>query len=725
MAAKKIVYSSALATVVAVLIYLSSIPGVRITTSGDITCSVCTSYFNITSSNYSLKFYKFDQRLTFSPEIKNYTIYRYTYGKWRETKFPINMTKGTLYQFKLVGYKFNPSDKIKWAISSGDANVDPYWLAIEGKGGGVMLREYQTLTYGIVEEDPNYDLKINDLHETEKGCLYLDASLGLKKHPTGLSANFTTYNISSIETNIPFKINNYTVLLTLSNTSTLSTKQISPNFEICNIGNVTEIAPFTISLGSATTSVVAWFNANLEIYNGRINITLRPSWGTVVSLIDTNRTQWVRTSSAASDYGQIYGTDIAPRTQPFVGSLVSGAAPNYGAYVNTTLRINTPPMVWTYSRGNITQQNQKTQANNSNTQEFIILSGEDFFYRRVYLSSNTSANYSSDSSAFIEGNTINNATSRNFTVASCGAGQDMATINSTYLGDMGYILYNLKGNSDLYTVVGSSMNTSARGMYRFMCENDTKYNIMYHGYWGGSSKWLKSQPNNTLVNYRISFVPRVQMDFTGSGGSGLYNNLTRSKSILIGTSTITNRTSGCIQGMFGLNTSDFFTCNGLESNGVWALNVTIAPNANITGGRIYLNIGNLTWMPYQQIFIYNSSSAVPVANQLGLHLANETGTWVYVNDANMTKNGNATINAGTYNYTGIVNTGNTGFLMILQADAYASTNLIIQNVTMAVTGTTTTTTTTIPANCWTYDNVNHVLIIPSGCVYHNDTVGII
>jgi hypothetical protein len=133
LAAKKIVYSSALATVVAVLIYLSSIPGVKIKTSGDITCAgtivdPCISYFNITSSNYSLKFYKFDQRLTFSPEIKNYTIYRYTYGKWRETKFPINMTKGTLYQFKIIGYKINPSDKIKWAISSGDAEIDPYWL---------------------------------------------------------------------------------------------------------------------------------------------------------------------------------------------------------------------------------------------------------------------------------------------------------------------------------------------------------------------------------------------------------------------------------------------------------------------------------------------------------------------------------------------------------------------------------------------------------------------
>jgi hypothetical protein len=45
--------------------------------------------------------------------------------------------------------------------------------------------------------------------------------------------------------------------------------------------------------------------------------------------------------------------------------------------------------------------------------------------------------------------------------------------------------------------------------------------------------------------------------------------------------------------------------------------------------------------------------------------------------------------------------------------------------TTTTSTTSTTTTTTIPANCWTYDNVNHVLIIPSGCVYHNDTVGII
>lgn len=715
--------------------YLSTIQGVTIKTSGDITCrgdstDPCVFYFNITSSVYSLKFYNFTQKLRFSPDVKNYNIYRLSsIGKWYSTKFPINMTKGTLYQFKIIGYKNNPTDTVKWGISSGDADVDPVWKGIETPNGGLMTREYQTLDYSVIEQDPKYDLVINDLHKTNKDCLYLDASMGLKKAPT-LSINSTSYNISSSESNVPLKINNYTVLLTLSNTSTLSTKQISPNFEICNIGNVTEIAPFMITLGNSTTQVVAWFNANLEIYNGRINITISTSWGTAVGLIDTNRTAWTN----AASYGA-YMTDIAPRTQPFVGGLASATAPNYGALANTTFRINTPPMVWTYSIGNKTLQNQKTEANNSDVQEFVILSGEDFFYRRVYLSSNTSANYSSDYSSFLLASTINNATSRNFSVSTCGAGNDIMTQNGSYTGDIGYTLYNLGGNSDQYIFVGSSMNTSAKGMYRFMCENDTKVLVMYHGYWGGSSKWLKSMPNNTLINYRIGFNPRNRMDFTGSGGSGLWYNVTRYKSILIGTSTITNRTAGCIQGMFNLNTSDFFTCNGLESNGVWALNVTIAPNTNVTGGRIYLNIGNFTRIPYQQIFIYNSTIGVPTSNQLGLHLANETGTWVYVNDANMTKGGNATINAGTYNYTGIIN-DNNGISLILQADAYASTNLLIQNTSIAAgttttststtstsTTSTTSTTTTIPTNCWTQQP--SVLIIPSGCVYHNDTVGII
>jgi len=196
LAAKKIVYSSALATVVAVLIYLSSIPGVRITTSGDITCSVCTSYFNITSSNYSLKFYKFDQRLTFSPEIKNYTLYRYTYGKWRETKFPINMTKGTLYQFKIVGYKFNPSDTIKWGVKSGDAEIDPYWLG-EKEIKPTNIHTFIEPKY-INSFSVSYDNGLKAVANDSKGQ-YLIKLKAFIENNLGIRQNYTLQT-----TNIPF-----------------------------------------------------------------------------------------------------------------------------------------------------------------------------------------------------------------------------------------------------------------------------------------------------------------------------------------------------------------------------------------------------------------------------------------------------------------------------------------------------------------------------------------
>lgn len=138
MVTKKILVGSAAVgvSIVSLLLYLSTIPGVSIQASEDIRCAgtpvdPCVSYFNITSTNYTLKFYNSTSRLSFSPQIKNYTIYRFVNSRWREVAFPINMTKGILYRFKLVGYKVNPSDTVKWGVRSGDVEIDPYWLGTE------------------------------------------------------------------------------------------------------------------------------------------------------------------------------------------------------------------------------------------------------------------------------------------------------------------------------------------------------------------------------------------------------------------------------------------------------------------------------------------------------------------------------------------------------------------------------------------------------------------
>ena len=122
-------------TIVAILAYLMTIQGVTITGSGDISCAgtladPCISYFNVTSANYTLKFFNITkwQKLDFSPQIKDYQIYKLTStGKWSKTDFPINMTKGVLYQFKIVGYKYREWDNVKWGVGIGDAYLDPWW----------------------------------------------------------------------------------------------------------------------------------------------------------------------------------------------------------------------------------------------------------------------------------------------------------------------------------------------------------------------------------------------------------------------------------------------------------------------------------------------------------------------------------------------------------------------------------------------------------------------
>jgi len=142
---KKIILGTSLTTVLGILIYLSTLQGVSITTSGDIKClgtldNPCISYFNITSNYYTLKFFNTsNQKLSFSPEVKDYKIYRFTYGKWKEINFPINMTKGVKYQFKIMGYKNNPYQNIKWNIDFGDTMIDPWWNATFTKRSNITI----------------------------------------------------------------------------------------------------------------------------------------------------------------------------------------------------------------------------------------------------------------------------------------------------------------------------------------------------------------------------------------------------------------------------------------------------------------------------------------------------------------------------------------------------------------------------------------------------------
>lgn len=112
--------------------------------SNNIVCAEdCEGYFNITSNLYTYYLYnKGDVKLSFSPEIKRYTLCikdgRYKYGKcgagWRELdlvtpfyykyKYVLKMPKGKKMQFKLIGVK-EWNQTIKWGADA--FNLDPVW----------------------------------------------------------------------------------------------------------------------------------------------------------------------------------------------------------------------------------------------------------------------------------------------------------------------------------------------------------------------------------------------------------------------------------------------------------------------------------------------------------------------------------------------------------------------------------------------------------------------
>lgn len=132
--------------------YLAYIGAIVITAnSGDMTCAgtiedPCYAYINFTAKEdiyiYPLDYDPWgrDFIVQFEPEIKDWKLQRSWGSSWRtinlsktwnkNTKYAIKFAKGQDYQVRVVGYKHNPSDNIKWAVNYGDREyLDPAWNA--------------------------------------------------------------------------------------------------------------------------------------------------------------------------------------------------------------------------------------------------------------------------------------------------------------------------------------------------------------------------------------------------------------------------------------------------------------------------------------------------------------------------------------------------------------------------------------------------------------------
>lgn len=81
----------------------------------------------------------------FEPTPKEAVLQRSWGSSWRtidlskpwstKVKYAIKFSKGKTYNLRIIGYKNNPNDVIKWGFGSDefgvDAYIDPYWLSID------------------------------------------------------------------------------------------------------------------------------------------------------------------------------------------------------------------------------------------------------------------------------------------------------------------------------------------------------------------------------------------------------------------------------------------------------------------------------------------------------------------------------------------------------------------------------------------------------------------
>ena len=207
------------ATIIGLLAILASMLGVSINSDGDKICDgtiedPCISYFNVTNWNYRSKYiYNYDNvQMDFSPEIKSYKLYVKYYGRWRFTNFTMatrlgNIPESRKYvfvfprystkEFKLVGYKNDPLDTIKWGFGVDKSYLDPTWHSInisKIKGNCVNHTQntYHIVTYNYTCQTDNFDYQQNPY---KYAWCYEDNPLGNGTYPIVFKHTFYRGNL--------------------------------------------------------------------------------------------------------------------------------------------------------------------------------------------------------------------------------------------------------------------------------------------------------------------------------------------------------------------------------------------------------------------------------------------------------------------------------------------------------------------------------------------------
>lgn len=193
--------------------------------SGDMICAgtvddPCYAYINFTA-NLDIYVYPTDEVAWnfYTDKLPKKIIMQRSWGMgWRtiylnktwskRTKYAIKFSKGRSYQLRFIGYKFNPTDTIKWGFSE----IDPYWFGTEEK----PIRKIGTFILSPSAEEicdkEGCGLNIHEpdkyQHPISKEWIEGDLDDFLKVELDGLTIKITYFNITArlhpfITTKIP------------------------------------------------------------------------------------------------------------------------------------------------------------------------------------------------------------------------------------------------------------------------------------------------------------------------------------------------------------------------------------------------------------------------------------------------------------------------------------------------------------------------------------------
>lgn len=328
----KRIYLGIGATLIGLFSILSFI-GLQITdVSGDIVCAgteadPCISYFDVINPTAkSVYIYNYDEvELEFSPDIERYELYVKYYGKWHYTNFTKETRFGNIpadrkysfvfprystKHFKLVGYKNNPEDDVKWGVCTSGAYLDPLWEGIEVdkietvKATGIQVTTtdswYTTIT---LDTENLYDVESAeyDGHEFKiilkvNSSAISNAESKIPKEPQG-KGEIIPLSLTEVKDNLKIKVSDY------KRSKLLATKDLYSDYN-----PTTGKKNYTVSMPAKYNILLA--DGNISV-NDRREVTLKLGDESIYIVATLGTDLKVVQTATSNDTQYVAGLDVS------------------------------------------------------------------------------------------------------------------------------------------------------------------------------------------------------------------------------------------------------------------------------------------------------------------------------------------------------------------------------------------------------------------------------